>query len=371
MKKTVLFFVLATVVVLSIITGCKHNSPSAPGATNTPNGTETYIALYTHTITPTHTVSPTITATPTMTATSTVTQTYTSTIAPTPIDYSVLVSVPGGTFTQTDGTNSFSHTISAFKMGKYQVTYDLWYTVYTWAIANGYTFANAGAEGNNGTLGTAPTTAKYQPVTTINWRDAIVWCNAYSQKSGLTPVYCSDASFNTPIKDSTNGSYGSTTCTAAGCFDNPYVNWNTNGFRLPTEGEYQYAASYKDGTNWTPYSYASGATADYTNEAATDLVGWDYINSGSTTHAVGGKIANALGIYDMSGNVWELCWDWYGTYPTTISTDYRGPASGSNRVMRGGYCINTAPALQVGYRYNVYNPYGAYYIGGFRFARTY
>src|SRR5271157_1326258 len=84
------------------------------------------------------------------------------------IDSSALVSVPGGTFTQTDGTNSFSHAISAFKMGKYQVTYDLWYTVYSWAIVNGYTFQNAGAEGSNGTAGFPPTTAKYQPVTTVN-----------------------------------------------------------------------------------------------------------------------------------------------------------------------------------------------------------
>ena len=322
MKKTVLFFVLVLVVAFSVITGCKKSSsPSGPVATAT-------------------------------------------------IDSSALVSVPGGTYTQTTaGTNRFSHTISTFKMGKYQVTYDLWYKVYTWAVANGYTFANVGAEGSNGTVGAAPTTAKYQPVTTISWRDAIVWCNAYSQKTGLTPVYYSDAFFTIPIKTSIDTTYSSSIDPTVGGLDDPYVNWSANGYRLPTEGEYQYAASYEDGTAWTLYNYASGATAAYTNEAATDLVGWDSVNSGSTTHAVGGLTANALGIYDMSGNVWEWCFDWYGTYPTTASTNYKGPASGADRVIRGGG-YGGAVGLQVGGRSYDF-PYDAYYFGiGFRFART-
>jgi|ERR1035437_36226 formylglycine-generating enzyme required for sulfatase activity len=326
MKKMILFFVLVLIVAFGVITGCKKNSsPSTPVATNVP----TPIASYTD-----------------------------------------LASVPGGTFTQTDGINSFSHTISAFKMGKYQVTYDLWYKVYTWAVANGYTFANAGAEGSNGTAGATPTTLS-QPVTTVNWRDAIVWCNAFSQKTGLTLVYCSDAGFTTAIKSSANGLYGSSVNTTAGSFDNPYVNWSANGNRLPTEGEYQYTASYEDGTAWTPYNYASGATAAYTNEAATDLVGWDSVNSGGTTNAVGRLAANALGIYDMSGNVWEWCFDWYGTYPATASTNYTGPASGSGRILRGGSFSYSAGILRVGYR-NLGGslPFGADSSYSFRFART-
>jgi formylglycine-generating enzyme required for sulfatase activity len=296
----------------------------------------------------------------------------TLTITPTPIaSYIDLVSVSGGTYTQTDTlSHSFSHTISAFKMGKYQVTYDLWYKVYQWAIGNGYTFANAGKEGNVGTAGAAPTTEKYQPVTTINWRDAIVWCNAYSQEMGLIPVYCSDSGFTTAIKSSANGSYATTINTTAGSFDNPYVNWSANGYRLPTEGEYQYAASYKDGSSWTPYNYASGAAADYTNATATGLVAWYSVNSGSATHNVGGKTANAFGIYDMSGNVIEWCWDWSGTYPTIASTNYKGTVSGSNRVLRGGEFYDGADYLQVGVRSGA-PPYVAYYDRGFRFARTY
>jgi len=332
-----LFFVLAIAVAFSVITGCKKNSsPAAPAATNTPNATQTAVAE---------------------------------------VLYTDLASVPAGTFTQTDGTNSFSHTISAFKMGKYQVTYDLWYTVYQWAVVNGYTFANAGTEGNAGTAGAATTAAKYEPVTTINWRDSIVWCNAYSQMTGLTPVYCSDAGFTTAIKNSANGAYGTSINTTAGSYDNPYVNWSANGYRLPTEGEYQYAASYKDGTSWTPYNYASGATADYSNATATGLVAWYSANSGNVMHNVGGKTATALGIYDMSGNVWEWCWDWYGGYPSTAATNYRGSASGFYRVLRGGGYAYDAVFLQAGYRnfssLDGYYQYGVYDNVGFRFARTY
>ncbi len=211
------------------------------------------------------------------------------------INYLALVSVPGGTFTQTDGTNMFSNTISTFSIGKYQVTYELWYTVYQWAIANGYTFQNSGTEGSVGTAGAAPTTLN-QPVTTINWRDAIVWCNAYSMKTGLTPLYYQDSGFTTLIKDSTNGAYGSSINTTAGSFDNPYVDWNANGYRLPTEGEYQYTASYIDGTNWTPYNYASGATDAYTDTTATALVAW-YSGNCSNTQAIGTLAANKLDIY--------------------------------------------------------------------------
>ncbi len=312
MKKTLFFLIMAVLVFMALSSCSKSDTPTTPAATNTPNATQTAVAG--------------------------------------------LVSVPGGTFTQTDGSESFSHTISAFKMGKYEVTYELWYTVYQWAISNGYAFANAGREGHDGIDGAMPTAAKYEPVTLINWRDMIVWCNAYSEKSVLTACYTYSAAI---IRDSRD--------TNATACDNAVCTW-ANGYRLPTEGEWQYAASYKDGLSWTPYNYASGATADYNNAAATGLVAWYFDNSGSVTHDVGGKTANTLGIYDMSGNVWEWCWDWYGTYPGT-STDYRGTASGFYRVMRAGSFSFNANSLQVGYRYDSY-PYDEYGSVGFRFART-
>ena len=147
------------------------------------------------------------------------------------VTYRDMANVLGGTFTQTitSGGGSFSHTLTGFKMARYQVTYELWHTVYTWATNHGYLFALAGREGNGGIDGSAPTSAKYEPVTMINWRDAMVWCNAYSQLDGKVPVYCSDSSFLTPIKVSHDGSYGASINTNAGSFDNPYVNWGATG----------------------------------------------------------------------------------------------------------------------------------------------
>jgi formylglycine-generating enzyme required for sulfatase activity len=115
---------------------------------------------------------------------------------------------------------------------------------------------------------------------------------------------------------------------------------------LPSEGEWQYAASNKGAT---PYNYASGATADYNNATETQKVAWYTANSGSSTKVVGTTTnSSALTLWDMSGNVWELCWDWFASFPTTPQTDYRGPASGSGRVIKGGYYSSAANLLNVG-----------------------
>ncbi len=302
------------------------------------------------------------------------------------ISYRDMVSITGGTYTQTDGTQSFSHTVSDFKLGQYEVTYELWYTVHDWALSNGYTFANPGIEGNDGTLtdpaGAAPTAAKYEPVTTINWRDAIVWCNAYSEMSGYSPVYYIDIAYTAPLKTSTNNG---TVNTTAGSEDNPYVNWSANGYRLPTEGEWQYAASNKGGTT---YNHASGAYTFYNDtedtnpnnsvvdgKDANDEVAvygyyWDgsWVSTGvNKTADVGTKTDNELVIYDMSGNVWEWCWDWWDNYPVGPETGYTGATSGSFRLGRGGGWDSNAVYMRVCNRYSL-NPYYEDHFIGFRLA---
>ncbi len=263
--------------------------------------------------------------------------------------------VTGGRYIQksTDG-ESFLHTISDFSIGKYEVTYDLWYDVYKWSVNNGYHFANRGREGSHGIDGAYPTDNRYHPVTMINWRDCVVWCNAYSEMMGFIPVYKSGGAV---LKDSRDSNFSN-------C-DNATCDWSANGYRLPTEGEWQFAASDCDNV---PYNYVSGATHDYENKDACEKVAWYGTNSDFGTHPVGEKQFNYLDLYDMSGNVWEWCWDIYDFYPSDSTTDYRGAVVGSNRVLRGGGWSNDADYLQVGYRVNS-SPHYEYFYAGFRLVR--
>jgi sulfatase modifying factor 1 len=287
--------------------------------------------------------------------------------------------VPGGTFpTGTDDLGGSNTVGTPYWIAETEVTYELWYAVRTWARANGYTLdANPGREGNDGTItagpGAAPTAAKQEPVTTINWREAMVWCNAlteyYNANNGtdtdLDCVYYTDSGYTMPIRSADTGSVSYPN---PGGQDDPYVKIAAKGFRLQGSMEWECAARYKDGTTWTAGSWASGGTGAYTGTNATDYPNFDpfawYGNStispdgnATTTQPVAGKTANLLGIRDMSGNVWEWCFDW-------------NPGDeGSSRVMRGGWVRNNAFYLQVGYVYD-FSPFEEGTSIGFRFART-
>ena len=106
-----------------------------------------------------------------------------------------------------------------------------------------------------------------------------------------------------------------------------------NGYRLPTEAEWEFAC--RAGTT-TPFHSGPGFPNGTTNDGLAGTIAWYSANSGNVTHAVGGKAANALGMHDMLGNVYEWCSDWYGGYTSGAQTNPTGPGSGSYRVLRGG-----------------------------------
>jgi len=284
---------------------------------------------------------------------------------------------PGGlSFANFGNAGNTAYPKVAYWVGETSVTYQLWSAVYSWATspergANVYTFSNAGQKGSTGTGEVT------QPVTTINWRDAMIWTNAltewYNAINGTqyTCAYYSDAAFTTPIRTSTNSA--TLTSNTLGTQDDPYVLPTATGFRMLTYMEWFVAAKYKGGDSsngasqypigsgywWSPDNYASGATASVNNAAATSAVAWFNASATDTVKGTIPRNANALGLYDMSGNVYQwsfsLCYD-YGY------CSYHSPALGSP-------CNAGALQTQLGMVGN-WNANFTWNTLGFRFART-
>ncbi|MCL1993066.1 MAG: formylglycine-generating enzyme family protein [Spirochaetes bacterium] len=179
-----------------------------------------------------------------------------------------------------------------------------------------------------------------RPVENVTWHDAIVFANRLSLMEGLSPAYRIAGSTHpddwgdVPAWDSPN----------LAAWNSVEIVPGSNGWRLPTEAQWEYAARAGTATAF------SNGTQDWNDAASLDGIGWLYFNSGGMTHAVGRKAANPWGLHDMHGNVWEWVWDWWGVYTAQDETDPAGASSGTERVLRGGSWFNSALDVRSAFR---------------------
>jgi len=213
-----------------------------------------------------------------------------------------MVKIKGGMMPQ--ASDLFGKIVNDFEIGKYLVTFEEWQKVRNWALENGYDIESGAGLGPN------------YPATVISWVDALKWCNAKSEMEGLTAVYQVDRKV---YKEGVLRSKNSIVLK---------YKKGAHGYRLPTDAEWEWAA--RGGKNSQGYIFSGSNNIDD--------VGWYYKNSDGAAHPVGEKACNELGIYDMSGNVWEWCWD------------CKESNEGTNCYIRGGSWSYGAGSAEVGNR---------------------
>ena len=272
-----------------------------------------------------------------------------------------MVAIPAGSFMMGDSfLEGDEHEqpvhavlVSTFWMDCREITKAKWDEVRAWGLTNGYS-----------DLATGEGKAPDHPVHTVNWYDCVKWCNARSQQNGLTPCYTVN---------------GATYTTG---FDTPECNWLANGFRLPTEAEWEKAArggasgrrfpwNDSDAIQHSRANYNSCPSCSYDTSQTTKFHPAHEAGNIPYTSPVSLFAANGYGLYDMAGNVFEWCWDWYSSsyYNRSPPSDPRGPPTGEIRVFRGGCWNSPAEQCRVSHRAAYAAPGNSGFGLGFRTVR--